>query len=450
MSTPSDSAAEVDRREALRLLLRNPLVTARGDPDGFALVRRHADELKRDFERFFGYRLVVEGRFARLHKAGLGARSGRRLTRATTGTHFSPRAYAYLVLALAATVTAPEQMLLSELVAEIRAAATEAGIDLGEPGGAQKRHLTAALRKLIDWDVLSETEGSVDALLADDEREALLTIDTEIARRIVSGPVGRARSPQELVAAAEQTDHGGPRTSVRRRIAETPVVYLDDLGDDERAWLRRNQRREQVNFHDMLGAELEIRAEGIALVREQDDFTDTEFPGTGTVAQAALLLIGRLLETARPDGAGHPAAGGRLVIGVPVPAARIDTLLSELAAEHSSAWSKAYVADIRALRADVCRLLCDMRLLAPVEPTRAEQAERAAHAAAEDAGAQDSAQSGADRQVTDVSAARGQRAESAAADDAGEHWVLLAAAARYRPHATKRPRTEPATEGDAP
>ncbi len=62
-------------------------------------------------------------------------------------------------------VTAPGQMLLSHLVADIRAAAADAGIELEETGRvAGKRTLVAALRQLVDWGVLIETEGHVAAI----------------------------------------------------------------------------------------------------------------------------------------------------------------------------------------------------------------------------------------------------------------------------------------------
>lgn len=424
MNRENDSLDAIERRHAARLLLGTPLVTSRSHPSDFHLIRKHADELRRDFARFCGYQLVVEGRFARLHKAGLGRNSGRRLIRTTTGSEFTPRTYTYLVLAMAALVTAPEQLLLSELLTRIRAAASEAGIELGESTTAQKHHLGPALKQLIRWQVLTETEGTIEGWHSSvDEREALLTIDTEIARRLVSGPIGAAKTPDDLVDLAEIPDRGGVRSYVRRRLVETPVVYLDDLTDDERAWLRGSQRREQENFHQWLGLDLEIRAEGAALVDEREECSDLEFPRNGTVPQAALLLIDRLVRDYRPESAGHPATGGTLVVGVTVPVERIDVILTHLVEQRAKNWDKTYVSNIRRLRTDVLRLLWDMRLMAPAGRTRA------------DATASGTTTSPADRYVTDVRGARGQ-AEHPVADESrpppGDFWVLLAAAARYR------------------
>ena len=123
-----DRAVDDECQDAMRLLLRHPLVTADGPhADGLATVRRHRDRLSRDFRQLLGYRLVVESGFARLYKAGLGGRNGRPLLR-PSGAPFSPRAYTYLALCCAVLLTSRQQVLLSSLVDEVRHAGTEAGI----------------------------------------------------------------------------------------------------------------------------------------------------------------------------------------------------------------------------------------------------------------------------------------------------------------------------------
>jgi uncharacterized protein (TIGR02678 family) len=345
-----------ERRTAIRLLLREPLVTAAAHPDEFPLIRRHADELAKQFGQLLGYRLTVEPGFARLHKSGLGRDAGRRLERGS-GAPFTPRTYAYLALALAALVTAPEQLLLSEVVARTRAAAAEAGIDLGEPNRqAERRALVAALKQLMTWRVIAEDEGSVDSYAGDSEADALLTIDREIARRLVSGPVSQAPTPVDLI---EKADQAGPRHRVRRLLVETPAVYLDDLTEEERVWLRRSQRREQRILEDFTGLTAEIRAEGVALIDPEQELTDTQFPGTGTVAWAALLLAGELAAELTPtDGA----------TGVPIPEGRVEELLRGFIEKHPNAWSQELSTQPVLLAAAVIDLLRRMRLVRPAQP----------------------------------------------------------------------------------
>lgn len=350
----SDFAGELaaERRAAARLLLRHPLVTPETHPEEYPLIRRHADELARQFGQLLGYRLVVEPGFARLLKAGLGGDSGRWLER-TSGAPFTPRTYAYLALALSVLVTAPEQLLLSEVVTRTRAAAAEAGIDLGEPNHiTERRALVAALKQLMSWHVLSEDEGSVESYSGDGTAEALLTVDREIARRLVSGPLGRASSPGELIELAATPEHAGPRHAVRRRLVETPVVYVAELTDDERDWLRRNQRREHRIFEEFLGLDAEIRAEGVALLDPAGELSDIEFPGTGTVPWAALLVLARLVAELTPDGG---SAG--------IPDGRIEAVLAELVERHRKAWATRYTQSPELLCQDVTDLLRRMRLI---------------------------------------------------------------------------------------
>ncbi|MGA5509431.1 TIGR02678 family protein [Streptomyces umbrinus] len=420
MALPSahDVALAAERRAAARLLLAHPLVTSNGPhSDTFPLIRRHADWLAQRFQQVFGYRLLIEASYARLFKAGLGPGSGHRLERPSTGTPFTPRTYAYLALALSVLVTAPEQLLLSQLVADLRAAAVDAGIEISDTGRqAERRTLAAALRQLVDWGVLVETEGHVSAVAEERGGEALLTVDREIARAIVAGPLAQSRDGAELVRRAADPGFGGPRTYVRRRLVETPAVHLDDLTGTEREWLRTRQRRESQAFSELLGLEAEIRAEGIALVDPDGDLTDLHLPGTGTVAQAALLLVGRLVDRLRPENPGHPAVGGRLVIGVPVPDGLLLELLDELVEEYGrrSNWQRGLLENRDGLLTAVLDLLVRMSLMAPVGPVRAD-----GHGVPE--GYEDAPLDG--RPVTDVSGVRGQ--------DGSGGWVLLAAAARF-------------------
>ncbi|PNG21834.1 TIGR02678 family protein [Streptomyces cahuitamycinicus] len=440
MPLPSahDVALAAERRTAARLLLAHPLVTSSGPhSDAFPLIRRHADWLAQRFQQVFGYRLLVEASYARLFKAGLGTGSGHRLERPSTGTPFSPRTYAYLALALSVLVTAPEQLLLSQLVADLRAAAVDAGIEIADTGRqAERRTLAAALRQLVDWGVLTETDGQVTAVAEERGGEALLTVDREIARVVVAGPLAQSRDGADLVRRAADPGFGGPRTYVRRRLVETPVVHLDDLTDTEREWLRTRQRREAQAFSELLGLEAEIRAEGIALVDAEDELTDLHLPGTGTVAQAALLLLERLVDRLRPEEAGHPAVGGRLVIGVPVPDGLLPELLDDLIEEYGrrGSWQRGHLEDRDGFLAAVLDLLVRMRLMAPAGPVRAE-----GHGLPE--GYEQTVADG--RSVTDVSQARGQ-----GSSDGG--WILLAAAARYATTVAVKHRTDRPPADDDP
>jgi len=352
-----DAAITAERRGAARRLLADALVSADGPhADDFAAIRRHAEWLTVSFRRMLGYEVVVEARFARLFKAGPGVGAGRALTR-STGTPFTPRTYAYLALSLAALVSAPEQVLLSQLVADIRAAAADARIPLDDAGRlGERRTLAAALRRLADWGVLTEIDGNLGTYVDREDAEALLAVDRDLARALVAGPLEQAAGPADLVALAHDPGRHGVRVAVRRRLAESPVVHRDELGPDEDEWLRRNQRREAGVFAEFLGLHAEIRAEGVALLDPDDELSDIAFPGRGTVAQASLLTIERLVAYVRPT--------DRVAVA-DVSADLFEATLAEVVAEYAgkAGWQRELVADPAGLSAAVSELLIDMRLL---------------------------------------------------------------------------------------
>ncbi|MFN8063149.1 MAG: DUF2398 family protein, partial [Vicinamibacterales bacterium] len=70
--TARENRDTIERRDAARLLLRQPLVLAAGPhAETFRIIRAQRDWLIDTFAQYLGYRLVVETGFARLYKSGL-------------------------------------------------------------------------------------------------------------------------------------------------------------------------------------------------------------------------------------------------------------------------------------------------------------------------------------------------------------------------------------------
>ncbi|WP_195911152.1 DUF2398 family protein [Streptomyces kaniharaensis] len=334
-----------ERRIAARLLLAHPLVTASGPhADGFPLIHRHHDWLTERFDTLLGYRLVVGPRHARLGKAGLGPGAARRLEHPGTGAPFTPAGYAQLALALALLVDAPEHLPYGRLLDAMRTTA---------PGlAAAPADRTMALAALADWQVLA-------GLPADPgDAAAVLTVDRELARAVPAGPPGLAADAADLIRRAADAE---PATAVRRLLAETPAVLAADLPEDQRAWLREHRLSGPAALAEFLGLETESRAEGVALLDPADELTDLALPGAGTLPQAALLLVERLVEEVRPL-PGEPTDGD-----VPIPDALIDGVLGDIADEYGlrAGWRRDYLADRTALRRDALDLLHRLGLVTP-------------------------------------------------------------------------------------
>ncbi len=294
-----DLHAEAEVRAAARALMRTPLLfDGGGHDDDLRLVRRHRAELTRLFAEGLGYRLVVEPGVARLVKTGLGRDSTRGLRR-RSGAPFTPRAYALLALTLAALTRSRSQLMVDELVAQVRSAAADAGVDVDLDAVADRRSLHAALLALTALGVLTERDGDLEHW-AERRTESLLDVHRERLALLVSAPLGGCRSADDVVAVtAVPSAVGGARVAVRRRLAEQPVLTTEDLTAEQREWWARNRNREREWFRRALGLEVELRAEGAVAVDPEGWLTDQAFPGGGSARHFALLLLDALVAEVR-------------------------------------------------------------------------------------------------------------------------------------------------------
>ena len=356
-----DVHAAAERREAARALLRTPLLTADGPhAEVLLLVRRHREELERLFAEGLGYRLLVEPRAARLFKAGLGADFTRplrkRLSRGA-GRPFEPRAYAVLCLVLAALTRCPSQLLVEELVGEVRSAVadTELGIDLDT--SADRRALAAALLALLDLGVLIERDGDLARWAEGGEATSLLDVRRDRLRLLLAASLSGAQGPADLLAVrALPSAAGGARVAVRRRLLEQPLMSTADLSEDQAEWWSRNRHREGEWLRDRFGLEVELRAEGALAVDPDDELSDVTFPGSGSARHAALLVLEHLVRDVRE----RLERSARERLG----AADVDAALARVVADHGRGLRKAY-ADPALLRADVLEVLAEVGLLVP-------------------------------------------------------------------------------------
>lgn len=349
--------------EAARALVLQPFMTAAHD--SFLLVRRHREELERLFADGLGYRLVVEPKVARLFKAGLGRDASRPLLRRTGQRRaFEPRAYALLCLTLAALTRAPAQLLVDELVAQVRSAAADTDIAVDLDAVVDRRALAAVLLVLLDLGVLVERDGDLErwADTPGGEVTSLLDVRRDRLRLLVAASLSGARDPQDLLdTAALSSAAGGARVAVRRRLLESPVLSVTDLTDDQQEWWGKNRNREADWFRDRFGLELELRAEGAIAVDPQEELSDVAFPATGSARHAALLVLERLVREVREDARAAPVTDR---VSWPVTEERLSAAVTAVVAEHGRGLRKAY-ADPAALRPDVVAVLSGMGLLLP-------------------------------------------------------------------------------------
>lgn len=352
--------AATERRSAARALLLNPILTTARHPDQLILVRRHSAALKQLFATTLGYPLVIESTFARLLKAPPSTDTMSRPALRSNGDPFAPRTYTYLAL-LCAGLLSPqvaEQVLLSQLVGQVRTDAVTAGVAVDDTL-ADRRHLVRALALLVEWGVLTETDGSV-AGWEHRQDEALLDVHRGLLPHLLSRSLADVSKDEALVdlAVADQ-----PRRSLRRKLVENPVVRRADLTAAEADVLSRERRELTRVLDEAFGLTVEVRAEGALAFDPDEVLSDIAFPGIGTVPHAALLLINALADCLDASAGTTAWIDGREVPGALAPWPMVGENIELLVEQYGSAFARAYTADSAVLQDDVVRLLESLGLV---------------------------------------------------------------------------------------
>ena len=317
---PPQQLPEMQR--AARALLRSPLLTARVGEE-FRLVLKWETVLRTEFAQKLGYRLDVSRSAARLLRrpASLTDQRGARLE---TGRLLGRWGYVYVCLTLAALEPPGHQVLASELLARIaQLARGDHRLQLDSTQFVQRRAFRDAVRYLEQIGVLAVRDGDVESLISDGQ--VLWDIDRDAAAMcMVASPsvLRSVTSVVDFVAEPVPIDSDGrarrARHMLNRRMIDQPVVMLSDLETDEAELAWRNRRREAENLARLTGCEIELRREGLAIIdHPSQPMSDQRFPGSTTVAHAALLWLTALLDHADPtDSASDDAtATTRLVAG---------------------------------------------------------------------------------------------------------------------------------------
>jgi uncharacterized protein (TIGR02678 family) len=371
VSTPRVSTAGIDagqRRIAARHLLASPVLTAARNAAELDLVRHHATALKSMFASQLGYALVVESTFARLVKAPLPASAPVRAARRGAGeAPFTARTYVLLTLACGALL-APgvgEQVLISALVDQIRADAAEQTVTVTD-GIGDRRQLVAALKLLVAWGVVTETDGTLTGWGERPEDEALLSVNRALLIHLLPSPLHPYETAEDTWARLSAEP---PRRRLRQRLVENPAVFRAELPDDELDVLSRERSELARHLDENFGLVLEVRAEGVLAydpASEAGGLTDVDFPGSGSTKQAALLLLDELNAAAPPPG-GTVVIGGRTLPAFLVPWTRVDAVLGDLVTRHSNIWKAAYRESPDIARTEVVELLAALRLAEPAD-----------------------------------------------------------------------------------
>ncbi len=297
-----------DYQRTVRLILRYGLITGSW-PDAKALlrVRRFSSTLRSDLSDAFGYRLELHGSTARLVRAK-DLIDSTQPARSRTDRVFDRRRYAYLMLCLSVLGRAGVQITLTELADSVAADAGKIpGLGLDPDRGGDRRAFVDAVGWLEVRGALTLADGSSSSWMTDPNAgEALY----DVARDVLFALYRPTRMVQAMPSVVSLLDHAVAESAneerrvaaqvARRSVVERPVVYFHDVADAVANHLRGSALAEDLKR--LTGLRVERRAEGVLLV-DTTNFSPERFPGTGSVAQVAVLLAVEMADRiVDPDG----------------------------------------------------------------------------------------------------------------------------------------------------
>ena len=297
---------QAQRRAALRALLAKPLLVAETDGEALVLVRRHLPGLRDWLNRETGWRLIADSETARLFKTAPELSDASHPARGHNKERFGRRRYVTLCLALSALARADAQTTLGSLADDVLTAAAEpelaaTGFTLTLDNRSDRSDLVAVIRLLLGWGVLSRVAGDEDAYLSAgtdvlyDVRRPVLGVLLSGIRgpSVVTAPAFEGRLVEltaEPVAESDELRNQALRRRLTRRLLENPVVYYDELDEDERAYLLSQRHAITRRIEQATGLISEMRAEGIAMVDPDDQLTDVRMPEQRTDGHVTLLV----------------------------------------------------------------------------------------------------------------------------------------------------------------
>jgi uncharacterized protein (TIGR02678 family) len=343
-----EAEEQAQRQAALRALLARPLIVAETDGETLVLIRQHLTELRDWLSRETGWRLVADSGTARLFKTATTLSDASRPVRGRNKEPFTRRRYVTLCLSLSVLSRADAQTTLGSLADEVLTAAADpdldaAGFTLTLDNRADRSDLVAVVRLLLSWGVLARVAGDEDAYLSggadvlyDVRRPVLGTLLTggRGPSTIGAGSFGErlAELTAESVVETDDLRNQALRRRLTRRLLDDPVVYYDELDEDERAYLTSQRRAITRRIADATGLVPEMRAEGIAMVDPDDELTDVRMPEQRTDGHVTLLVAEYLARRAasRTGAAGKDGATLK----------ELRAFVRQAAAEHKPYWRK--------------------------------------------------------------------------------------------------------------
>jgi uncharacterized protein (TIGR02678 family) len=197
---------------------------------------------------------------------------------------------------------------------------TATGFNFALEGARERRSLVGVCRLLLDLGVLSRVAGDEEGYVNQSGAgDVLYDVHRRVLARLPAGTRGAS-----LIAMTHQDLNGETRVEARlaalvdeyvpdtpdgkraalrhrlaRRLLDDPVLYHEDLSQEERDYLVSQRGPLAHRLAQAAGLTAELRAEGLALVDADGELSDKHLPAVGTEAHATLLVAEHLARAAK-------------------------------------------------------------------------------------------------------------------------------------------------------
>lgn len=317
--TATGITTRMEAQDAFVGLVTTPFISARVMPSRFSAVLRHRSQLA-EWTGRLGYRLVVAGTVARLHRDPAGPQ---RTAAPAAGSSPSRRVLVLTALAAAACEDAEMTTTVQVLSDDVRAISSAPGAQVMpyDPdrraerqaflrGVTQLTGLGILLRRTTDESLLRQWEEDGTGVGAGFEidRDALLqfTDPHTVALALSPAPWNEddtddSRGPSSRTATRSQR--------LLRILVEDTALLYDDLHPDDAEYARGQRSWLAGHACDMTGGTVEMRLEGMLLRlppdRPASAAATVQFPASTTTPWFGLKMLESVVHGRPPDESGR-------------------------------------------------------------------------------------------------------------------------------------------------
>ena len=364
MNAIGRDSVRAQAQEAFVGLLGTPLLAARIQPALFAGVLRHR-AIVSDWAARLGYRLVIAGSVARLHRDPAGP------ARTAAPPPWDPparRDLVLLALAAAACEDTDSSTTVQELSNEVRALSAGSRVTAYDPDRrAERQAFVRALDRLAGLGILIrrtcddtllrqwEEEGTGVGAGFEVDRDALLQFTDPYTVELALKPGGPG-DHRELDADESSRIHTRSQRLLRVLVEDTALLNADlhpldaEYARGQRSWLAGQAA-------DMTGGVVEIRAEGMLLRLPEDRATTPAVTPVFPAATAGRWFALKVLDASAA--AGCPGESGRITLT----GTQVDGVTERVYTDNFGALTKELKESPARLRSVVERILAGLGLI---------------------------------------------------------------------------------------